>query len=180
MNDIFSKYYTRNLLIVTAIITLIVFFSLRTFDGPLHNSVAPGGIVSFEFSKDFDSAKDIINSWDDNAKLNAGLSLGIDYLFLVAYSLFFSISIYLISKRFQYKFALLRKIGVTLATLILVAALCDAIENFALIKLLIGSQNTIFPPIAYYFASIKFIILGIGIIYILIGLIFNLLIRTNE
>ncbi|NHZ86574.1 MAG: hypothetical protein GWP19_11965, partial [Planctomycetia bacterium] len=52
-----------------------------------------------------------------------------------------------------------------------VAALFDAIENIALIKLLLGSQNGIYSSIAYYFASIKFAIIAIGIIYIIIGLL---------
>ncbi len=52
-----------------------------------------------------------------------------------------------------------------------VAALFDAIENIALIKLLLGSNNSLFPSIAYYFASIKFVLIAIGIIYIIIGLL---------
>jgi hypothetical protein len=61
------------------------------------------------------------------------------------------------------------KIGLLLAKLQFVAALFDAIENFVLIKLLLGSNNNIFSLIAYYFASIKFVIIGIGIIYIIVG-----------
>jgi len=175
MKSIFSKYYKKELLIISAILTLIVFFALRAFDAPLHNNIAPGGVVSFEFAKNIETANNIIDSWDTNAKLNAGLSLGIDYLFLIAYSFLFSISIFLISNKFDAKYTLLRKIGLVMSFLLLFAGLCDAIENFALIKLLLGSQNTIFPPIAYYFAGIKFLILGFGIIYIFIGLSINLL-----
>lgn len=145
----------------------------------MHNETTPGGIVTFEFAKDIDTAKNIINSWDENAKLNAGLSLGIDYLFLISYSLFFSISIFLISNRFQSKFVLIHHFGTVFTFLLLFAGLCDAIENYALIRLLLGSQNAIFPPVAYYFASIKFIIIGLGLIYILLGMITNLLFKNE-
>ena len=169
-----EKLYNKQTLIVTGIITIIVFAALRTFDAHLNNETTPSGIVSFEFAKDIDTANRIINSWDENAKLNAGLSLGIDYLFLVAYSLFFSISVLLISNNVHNKFTLMRYIGMTFAFLLLIAGLCDAIENYALIKLLLGSENTIYPPIAYYFASIKFIIIGLGLIYIFIALVVKL------
>lgn len=174
-----EKLYNKQTLIVTGIITIIVFLALRTFDAPLRNETTPGGIVTFEFAKDIETAENIINSWDENAKLNAGLSIGIDYLFLIAYSLFFSISIFLISNNFQNKFVLLRKIGMAFTFLLLFAGLCDAIENYALIQLLLGSQNAMFPTIAYYFASIKFILIGFGLIYILIGLVLRLIIKSE-
>lgn len=167
------------MLIVSAIITLFVFFALRVFDEPLRNSVTPGGIVSFEFAKDIDTAKEMINSWDVNAKVNAALSLGIDYLFLVAYSLFLSISIFLVAKKFDTKYTLLWKIGSVMSILVLVTGLCDAIENYALIKLLLGSENTIFPKVAYYFASIKFLLVGVGLLYILIGLILKPILKAK-
>ncbi len=42
----------------------------------------------------------IITSWDSNAKVNAGLSLGIDFLFLVVYAIFFATACYLIAKKY--------------------------------------------------------------------------------
>ena len=167
MSGLISKYYTKDLLIISAILTLLVFLALRIYDEPLHTSAAPNGIVSFEFAYNIDSAMEILYSWDSNAKMNAGLSLGIDYLFLVVYSLFFSISVYLIAQKFDNKFDLMKKLGIALAVLLIIAGLCDAIENYALIKLLLGSENSIFPLTAYYFASLKFVIIGLALFYIL-------------
>ncbi len=70
------------------------------------------------------------------------------------------------------------KTGLLLTKLQFVAALFDAIENIALIKLLLGSNNSLFPSIAYYFALIKFAIIAIGILYIIIGL-FTLLFQKE-
>ena len=56
----------------------------------------------------------------------------------------------------------------------IVAALFDAIENVALIKLLLGTNNEIYSLIAFCFALIKFVLIGIGIIYLIIGLLTSL------
>lgn len=173
--NILSKIYNRNIVIISAIITVLVFLALRHFDNPLHTSVAPKGIISFEFAKNVDTANQIINSWDTQAKINAGLSLGIDYLFLFAYSILFSAICFFISVNNQARNAIIHKIGIILSYLLLIAGVFDAIENFALIKLLLGSQAEIYPIIAFYFASGKFMILALGIIYIIFfGILANI------
>lgn len=174
-----SKIYNKRLLFISAVITILVFFTLRQFDIPLHTDAAPKGIISFEFAKDIDSVKRILESWDSQARINAGLSLGIDYLFLVTYSFFFSILIYLISNSLPIKYLILRRIGIVFAVLFLIAGFCDAIENFALIRLLLGSENSALPVLAYYFASLKFLLIGIGLLYFLFGLILKLVLKAN-
>lgn len=109
-----------------------------------------------------------------NAKVNAGLSLGIDFLFLVVYAIFFAAACYLIAQKYINKNNWMYKTGLLFAKLQFVAALFDAIENIALIKLLLGSNNSLFPLIAYYFASIKFFFLLLGIIYIVVELIISI------
>ncbi len=175
MNKIylFSNFAYRQILIISGIFTIILFLLLGHFDKPLVTETAPNGIISFELAKDIDKSISIIASWDINAKINAGLSLGIDFLFLVVYSIFFATACYLIAQKFINK-NWMYKTGLLFAKLQFVAALFDAIENIALIKLLLGSNNSLFPSIAYYFASIKFAIIAIGIIYIIIGLLTSL------
>ncbi|MCJ7802113.1 MAG: hypothetical protein MUP82_07130 [Candidatus Marinimicrobia bacterium] len=168
-NNILSKLTYKRILIFSGILTIIIFFALRYFGNPLITNNAPGGIISFELAKDNDQSIAIISSWDLNAKVNAGLSLGIDFLFLIVYAIFFATACYLVAQKYINKNNLMYKTGLLIAKLQFVAALFDAIENIALIKLLLGSNNSIFPTIAYYFASIKFALIAIGIIYIIIG-----------
>lgn len=47
--------------------------------------------------------------------------------------------------------------------------LFDAIENYILIQLLLGSQSTMWPEAAYYFATAKFSGAGVVLLLILIG-----------
>ena len=170
-NNILSILTYKRILIFSGFLTIIIFFLLRYFGNPLITNHAPSGIISFELAKDNDQSVAIISSWDLNAKVNAGLILGIDFLFLVVYSIFFSTACYLVAQKYINKINLLYRTGLLIAKLQFVAALFDTIENIALIKLLLGSNNSIFPTIAYYFASIKFVIIAIGIIYIIIGLL---------
>ena len=170
-NNILSKLTYKRILIFSGFLTIIIFFSLSYFGNPLITNHAPSGIISFELAKDNDQSIAIISSWGLNAKVNAGLILGIDFLFLVVYSIFFSTACYLVAQKYINKINLLYRTGLLIAKLQFVAALFDTIENIALIKLLLGSNNSIFPTIAYYFASIKFVIIAIGIIYIIIGLL---------
>ena len=168
-NNILSKLTYKRILIFSGILTIIIFFALRYFGNPLITNNAPGGIISFELAKYNNQSIAIISSWDLNAKVNAGLSLGIDFLFLVVYAIFFATACYLVAQKYINKNNLMYKTGLFIAKLQFVAALFDAIENIVLIKLLLGSNNNIFSLIAYYFASIKFVIIAIAIIYIIIG-----------
>ena len=171
--NLFSNFTYRQLLIISGIFTIILFLLLGHFDKPLVTETAPDGIISFELAKNIDQSIAIISSWDLNAKTNAGLSLGIDFLFLVVYAIFFATACYLIAQKLVNK-NWMYKTGLLFAKLQFVAALFDAIENVALIQLLLGSNNSIFPSIAYYFASMKFMIIAIGIIYIIIGFLTSL------
>ena len=167
----FSKLTNSQILVFSGLLTVILFLVLGYFDKLLVTENAPSGIISFEFAKEIDQSIAIISSWDLNAKVYAALNLGIDFLFLVVYAIFFSIACYLIAQKFVIKNNWMYRTGLLIAKLQFIAALFDAIENIALIKLLLGSNNSFFPSIAYYFASIKFAIIAIGIIYIIIGLL---------
>ena len=67
------------------ILTLVVMASLQVLGKPLSTDVAPMGIVSFEFAGELALAQGMIESWGPEGQVYAGLNLGLDYLFLVAY-----------------------------------------------------------------------------------------------
>jgi len=161
----------NQILIFSGLLTVILFLVLGYFDKPLVTEIAPHGIVSFELAKDINTSISIISSWDNSAKINAGISLGIDFLFLFFYGCFFALACFSVAKKFKENMKWFYKLGISLAFLQIAATIFDAIENIALIKLLLGSNNDIHSSIAYYFASVKFAIIAIGIIYIVIGLI---------
>ena len=138
------------------------------FDAPLKNEICKNGIISFELAKDLDKTVKILDSWDTNAKINMSLSLGFDFLFLLVYSSFIALLIFNINNSLWKKKSF-HKFGNFLVILIFSAAFFDIIENIALIKLLLGGLEQIWSSVAYYFATIKFAIVLICIIYLLMN-----------
>ena len=156
---------------------ILVFIGMRFFDAPLKNNQSPAGIVSFELANDLTKSIAILDSWTVNAKVSAGMSMGLDFLFLVLYALFLALIIHkLIEKN---RDNLWHKIGTILIWSVFLAALCDIIENIALIKLLLGDLEQIWSSIAYYFAIVKFAIVLICIIYLLINWLLLLFKKTT-
>ncbi len=161
----------KRILLFLFFLTLILFVTLGYLDAPLKTTAAPNGIVSFELAGNFESAQNILASWNEHAKSYALKSLVIDYVFLISYSLFFAFLIFKTSRSFSFKEKFTwAKIGVGLGWLQFVAAASDALENYFLLRLLSGSQNHAFPQYASQFATVKFLLLSAGILYLLSGI----------
>jgi len=172
---IFLKTYKRRITALLLTVLLINIVVIRIFEAPLKNEVCKGGIVSFELAKDLNQSIKILDSWDVNAKISMSLSLGFDFLFLLVYSSFIALLIFNVNTRLWENKAFY-KIGKFLIFLIFIAALFDIIENIALAKLLLGDLDQMWSSLAYYFASAKFVIILICIVYLLINwvlLLFN-------
>ncbi|HFB63921.1 MAG TPA: hypothetical protein ENJ60_00130 [Aeromonadales bacterium] len=97
-----------------------------------------------------------------------GIILGVDYLFIILYASTISLSCLLLARKISMVFPHAANLGIFIAKIQIIAALCDATENFALIQLLLGSDHPHWPVIALWMALIKFSLIGIGILYIII------------
>ena len=69
------------------VLTVVLTVALQAVNAPLKTPAAPQGIVSYEFAGTATVAQSILDSWDAGAKVNAGFSLGLDYLYMPAYAL---------------------------------------------------------------------------------------------
>jgi len=160
----------KTLFWIALVFTLLIFASIIIIDKSLKIDDLANGIVSFELAKTLDHSLAILQTWEEaDVIVFAALSLGIDYLFLVAYGSFFVLSVLLLAEKLPY--GLLKKISKSVALLIVFAALLDIIENYALIQLLIDVPTQSMVLMAYYCASIKFGLLGVAAIYLLAELI---------
>ncbi len=164
----FINQYKKTLTKVLLVAVIINILVIRVFDAPLKNEICKKGITSFELAKDLNKTTAILNSWDTNAKINMSLSLGFDFLFLTLYSSLIALLIYSINNRL-WKNKPFHKIGKLLIYLIFIAAFFDIIENIALIKILLGNSNQFLVSVAYYFASIKFLIVLLCLVYLIIN-----------
>jgi len=130
---------------------------MRFLDAPLKNEICKNGIVSYELAKDIDSSKNILNSWNCSAKQSAKYSLFFDFFFLLNYAVFIALLIY----RTRYR---IRKWFIYF---IFIAASFDVLENGSLLTLLNGNLNQTWSKLAYYFASIKFSLIVLCLIYLI-------------
>jgi hypothetical protein len=99
----------------------------------------------------------------------AGLNLGFDFLFIVAYPAAIGLGCVWVARALAQRIAFLAAIGVVLAWAQWLAALLDCVENYALIQILLGAQQEVLPVIAAWCAVPKFAIVGVGIAYVLVG-----------
>lgn len=135
--------------------------------GPITTPAAPLGIVSLELAGTPANARTIIDSWDAAARAHAVFSVRLDYLYLLTYSTVMSIGcMWAASQVREHRW--LARIGLYLAWLQWLAALLDAIENIGLLQMLGGKTEQPWPLIAQWFAIPKFMLLGLGLFYVLI------------
>lgn len=123
----------------------------------------PKNIIQFELAKTIPVASEIISNWGAEGVALAKTSIYLDFMFIVLYCSAIMLGCKVCSL-FSRKIALV-KVGFILSWLIWVAGLCDAIENFAMLKTLEEvNQQTI--SMAFYLATIKFSIVLTGLLFI--------------
>ncbi|WP_448519942.1 hypothetical protein [Rhodoflexus sp.] len=146
----------------------------------LINEAAPAGILSFEFAGTLTGARMMMHSWDYSAKIWAAFGLGLDFIYLIAYSTCLSLICVYIARSWVL-FNSFSKAGLLVAWLQWGAALFDGVENVALIALLSDSNREWLVSLAYWMATGKFTLIGIAFLYVLAGF-FGLWwqIRTNK
>ncbi len=152
--------------------TLVVMLVLQIVGTPLQTPTAPRGIISYEFAGTTERAAAILAGWDENARLHAGFSLGLDYLFMPLYAMTIALGCLWAAERWRRR--PLTALGTLLAWGVWLAAVFDVVENLALWRLLSGTQTDPWPGIAWWCALLKFALVGGGLVYILVGAIVGL------
>jgi hypothetical protein len=148
---------------IAAALTLMV--SLRIVDKPLQTDAAPSGIISFELAGDEETSLAVLQSWDQPAKIHAGFSLGLDFLFLITYATAISLACIW---AMRLNASSLAGLGVYFAWGQWIAALFDGLENTALFIILIQGPVSSWPQIAQIAAIIKFTLIILGLLFVVV------------
>jgi hypothetical protein len=182
--EFIPNLYRKRLFFTLLFLTLSLFAVFRVLDQPLRTSAAPNGIVSFELAGSPLQAQAITDEWKRSSLLLsevagqanpdivnipyafAAFGLGIDYLFMPLYALALAFGTLLAANRHG---GWLKLLGAVAGYGVFVAALFDAVENYALFQILLGKVFSPYPEIAYYCASLKFGLLIFGLLYALVG-----------
>jgi hypothetical protein len=155
-------------LLAAAVIGL--FAALVALDGRMQDA-GGHGIVAFEVAFTSGKAQEIVRAWGADGHDAARLSLWLDYLYLLAYGLFLWLAVKALgdalARRGRERLA---RPAAAIAVLPLVGAACDALEDLFLLLVLGGRAQSIGPPLAGGFATVKFLCLTIAIVYLLAGL----------
>ncbi|MFZ0534391.1 MAG: hypothetical protein WAM09_14535 [Anaerolineales bacterium] len=165
----------KSLFIPLLILTIFIMVTMNIIGLPLNTPVAPSGIVSFELAFSPTHAQQIILSWNAQSQLRAAFLQGLDFLFPLVYSVALGLGCILTSHVLAGRGKPFSMIGAALAWGLWIAALCDYIENIALVVLLFGRVVSPYPEIAGFCALIKFTLILAGIAYILYGLLMRVL-----
>jgi hypothetical protein len=163
---------------VSLVLMLALMIVLYVAGLPLQTKAAPAGIISYEFAGSLDNAQAMIESWGAEGRTAAALNLGLDYLYLVCYGLALGLGCMLISRGFFKRSRFLFQMGIILAWAQAGAALADAVENLALLQVLFGSAEAAWPVLAAVCASLKFLAVSAGVLYILVGLMLRAVIKV--
>lgn len=115
-------------------------------------------------------APEIFESWDEATKATLRTALFWDYLFIFIYPAAIAASCFIAARFLDNKNFLPLEYGLIVMCLQLVAAMLDALENFALLKVLRGPIESPWPQTARWSATFKFGIIVIGIIYVAVGI----------
>jgi hypothetical protein len=167
-------------LAVMALLAIVVMFNLQVVGTPLQTDAAPSGIVSFELAGDLPTAQAILAAWDQTAQIHAALSLGADYLFMLAYAAAIGLACVRVGQSLAPHGPALATLGAVLAWLQWGAAALDALENYALIRLLLGSTRQIWPLMAKWCAIPKFALVAAGLLYAILGALAVMALRARR
>jgi hypothetical protein len=161
-------------LIASAIASLVLLAAMYPAEQRMGDAGGPG-IVPFELVGSQDHADEILAEWGDEGQDAARQSLWIDFAYLLAYGVFFTLALAatrdLARERSWRRMASVGRVVVPFGAL---SAGFDALEDACLLLTLDGAGSA-FPVLATVFAACKFLFLGITVAYLLAGLAMRLL-----
>ncbi|MES1224780.1 MAG: hypothetical protein ABUT20_55325 [Bacteroidota bacterium] len=135
---------------------------MRSYLSPLSS----GEIVQFEIAKTVDRAHSIINEWKTTGKYESGVkSTYFAYFFILLYTIAIALACRFISSCTGNE--ILIKGGRGFAWLIIVASICDVIENIAMSRTLQGTVSQLNVTMAYNLARVKFSIVIVCVLFAL-------------
>ncbi len=161
----FIKKYHYQLVIVLTLMSLV---AIALVDTHLKTPITPHGILDFEWAKTPLKTNQILHAWGTQGSLFAAFSLGIDYLFLVFYTLFFVLTTQRLSNNNHF---IIKKTTNAVILLFLLAGFYDALENYFLLRILIGQNTSNMALQAYMVSLSKFLLIGLGVLYLTVSAI---------
>src|SRR5262249_32724559 len=139
-----------------------VFAIMLTAQGkPLRTSAAPHGILAYEFAWNRDRAEQILGSWN-SLKDTAQQQVLLDFGFLILYPLLLSLACTMVAESALNDVAI---VGCFIWWAMLAAGPLDAVENFAVVRMLDVGASGGLARLAGWWAGVKFLLVYSGLGY---------------
>jgi hypothetical protein len=152
----------RQLFWLFFLLTIAYMIWMRNYLAPLSS----GEIVQFEIAKTVNKANAIIQDWKDTGKYEQGVkSIFLAYFFIALYTIAIALGCRFISACTGND--ILIKGGRGFSWLIVIATICDFVENIAMSKTLNGQVLQWNISIVYNLARVKFSIVIICILFMI-------------
>jgi len=166
----------RNLFLIMLIVNVCYIAWMKFQLAPL----STGEVLSFEISRTVDRATSWVNSWKaDPPKFEKAVSsLYYDYVFIILYATGLIVSVLHFGRLSGQD--LLIRCSKFISTLLVIAAICDLMENLFLTTVLQDPQHAFAVRMAYNFAAAKFSILILTMLFLGICIIFYFLKRFEK
>lgn len=162
-------------------LTLLILAVFRVIDAPLQTAAAPQGIISYELAGTVARAQAMFDSWDARVRLYAAFGLGLDYLFMVSYAVAIGLAAAWAGRQLGAQRRWPVRVGLALGSGLALAALLDAVENFALARMLFaGAAAAPWPALAAGCATVKFALVILGLVYAAAGALSWLIARARR
>jgi len=150
--------------------TLVGVAVMAALDAPLKTPTSPNGMMSFQLAGTVARSQAVLDAWDAHTRLVAAFGLGFDYLFMLLYSTTLAFACVMAADAFAAHGSPLARIGIPLAWSMWLAAALDAVENAALLKILLaGTAIAPWPAIAFASSAPKFALIVLGLAYSVTG-----------
>jgi hypothetical protein len=158
---------------------VIILLGLGALQLPALGRMAQHGvdIMEFEMMRTTSRAASLIAYLGADGIDAARQQLYVDYGLMIAYAVVLSASCMMLASRAGTGWV--ARFGPLFGRLAIVAAVCDAIENVALLVVLGNHPNQPWPGLASGFATVKFALLGLVIVYLLVGWLATLRTQRN-
>jgi hypothetical protein len=159
----------RQIFPIALVLTLLTMIFLTWVGEPLTTQVAPNGIVSYEFAGNVNRAGEILNSWGEAGRLHAAFSLGLDFLFIVAYAITIGLACAWAGEILSKRRWPLARVGLLMAWGVCLAGVLDGIENVSLVVMLLVNVSSPWPQLAAACAAVKFLLIALALLYAAYG-----------
>ena len=164
----------RGLIVIGLLLASFVFLVLMR--APVDEMSDRGvGVVEFELARTEEKASEYYGALGEAGRDEARKQLYLDFPYLVLYGLFYAgAAIVVAARATKRQMPRLARWGAPVAVAGLVAAACDAVENLALLRVLDGHTDQPWPGIAFVFATAKFALITVAVLYAVVGFLLTL------